>query len=89
MTVDLVIVGASIRAAVFSALRGGFQPAGADLFADQDMSIPAVAVNHYPQQLSQALDNWPGTDWLYTGGLENYPLLVGQMARKSHLLGTS
>ena len=89
MTVDLVIVGASIRAAAFSALRGGFQPAGADLFADQDLSIPAVAVNHYPQQLSQALDNWPGTDWLYTGGLENYPLLVGQMARKSHLLGNS
>ena len=89
MTVDLVIVGASIRAAAFSALRGGFQPAGADLFADQDLSIPVIAVNRYPEQLSHALDNWPGADWLYTGALENHPLLVGQMARKSRLLGNS
>ena len=89
MTVDLVIVGASIRAAAFSALRGGFQPAGADLFADQDLSIPVIPVNRYPEQLSHALDNWPETDWLYTGALENHPLLVGQMARKSRLLGNS
>jgi len=91
MNVDLVIVGASIRAAAFSALRAGFQPAGADLFADQDLvaSIPVLRVDRYPRHLSRALENWPGTDWLYTGALENYPRLVGQMARQGRLLGNS
>ncbi|MFP6650011.1 MAG: hypothetical protein VB817_11140, partial [Pirellulaceae bacterium] len=91
MNVDLVIVGASIRAAAFSALRAGFQPAGADLFADRDLvaSVPVLKVHHYPRQLSRALENWPGTDWLYTGALENHPRLVGQMAQQGRLLGNS
>jgi predicted ATP-grasp superfamily ATP-dependent carboligase len=91
MNVDLVIVGASIRAAAFSALRAGFQPAGADLFADQDLvaSVPVLRVTQYPQQLSRALENWPGTDWLYTGALENHPRLVGQMEQQGQLLGNS
>lgn len=91
MSVDLVIVGASIRAAAFSALRAGFKPAGADLFADQDLaaSIPVLRVKHYPSQLSRVLEHWPGTDWLYTGGLENHPRLVGEMARQGRLLGNS
>ncbi len=91
MNVDLVIVGASIRAAAFSALRAGFQPAGADLFADQDLvsSVPVLKVTHYPGQLSSALEKWPGTDWLYTGALENHPGLVGQMEKQGQLLGNS
>ncbi len=91
MNVDLVIVGASIRAAAFSALRAGFQPAGADLFADQDLvsSVPVLKVTDYPGQLSGALEKWPGTDWLYTGALENHPGLVGQMENQGRLLGNS
>jgi predicted ATP-grasp superfamily ATP-dependent carboligase len=91
MAVNLVIVGASIRAAAFSALRAGFQPAGADLFADRDLAalVPVLGVKQYPRQLSRALENWPGTDWLYTGALENYPPLVGQMAEQGRLLGNS
>ena len=87
MAVDLVIVGASIRAAAFSALRGGFQPAGADLFADQDLAATCPVLVVEQKDYRQALRSWPGTDWIYTGALENQPRLVGQMATESPLLG--
>ena len=35
----LLIVGASVRAAAFSARRSGFDPECADLFADADLSV--------------------------------------------------
>jgi predicted ATP-grasp superfamily ATP-dependent carboligase len=85
----LLIVGASARAAAFSAIRGGFQPHCADLFADVDLAArcPVRRVSNYPAGLPEALAELPHARWLYTGGLENHPDLVDRMAMIRPLLG--
>jgi uncharacterized protein len=88
---DVVIVGASARAAAFSALRAGLRPRCADLFADRDLQavcpVVRVAPADYPNALADVLNNeWPGP-WLYTGALENHPALVTGMAQRRPLWG--
>src|SRR5262245_24922734 len=85
----LIIVGASVRAAAFSALKAGFSPHALDCFADRDLTAvcDAIRVEDYPRGLPQALQEAPDAPWLYTGGLENYPRLVDQMAAMRPLLG--
>lgn len=87
----LWIVGASARAAAFSALRGGFEPRTADLFADVDLAAqcPAVAVADYPQGLLAAVVAGPATGWLFTGALENSPDLVDAIAARQPLWGNA
>jgi hypothetical protein len=59
---SLTIVGASARAAAFSAARAGFEPYAIDHFADRDLAelCPAVRVERYP------LLGWPqfGRCWV-------------------------
>jgi Predicted ATP-dependent carboligase related to biotin carboxylase len=88
---SLIIVGASARAAAFSAARAGFEPYAIDLFADRDLAelCPAVRIEHYPLGFLRALAESPQAPWTYTGGLENYPRLVSQMAAIRPLLGNS
>jgi predicted ATP-grasp superfamily ATP-dependent carboligase len=85
----LVIVGASARAAAQSALRSGFQPLCADMFADTDLAArcPVRGVETYPDGLADAVEAYPAAPWLYTGGLENHPALVDRMAACRPLLG--
>jgi predicted ATP-grasp superfamily ATP-dependent carboligase len=87
----LIIVGASARAAAFSALRGGFQPYCADLFADIDLAARCEVrrVLRYPHGLIEAVAEFPSAPWIYTGGLENYPDLVDELAKSRTLLGNS
>lgn len=89
MPETLVILGASARAAAFSARRAGFQPNCGDLFADADLQAycPVVAVADYPGQLEQVAQDAPPGAWMYTGGLENYPQLVERIASVRPLLG--
>src|SRR5919206_4940372 len=81
----LLIFGASTRAAAFSALRAGLRPWCADLFADADLQArrPAMRLpGKYPDGfLDLVATELPGP-WLYTGGLENHPPLVGRMERR-------
>src|SRR5262249_35644735 len=75
----VLIVGASVRAAAFSALRAGLHPECADLFADADLQrrCPAVRVRgRYPHAFLEWIESAPSVPWLYTGGLENHPSLV-------------
>ena len=85
----LLILGASVRAAAFSAARSGFLPFGADLFADVDLRrwARAVRVENYPEGLADAVGQAPPGPWLYTGGLENHPELVDRIAASRPLLG--
>jgi len=85
----LLIFGASVRAAAFSAARAGFLPWGADLFADVDPCrwAHAVRVENYPEGFADAARQAPVGPWLYTGGLENYPELVDRIAAHRPLLG--
>src|SRR5438105_1796271 len=88
---SLIIVGASARAAAHSALRAGFAPLACDLFADVDLerACPAVCVKDYPRGLVPAAARYPAAPWLYTGGLENHPDLVDEIASQRPLLGVA
>jgi predicted ATP-grasp superfamily ATP-dependent carboligase len=87
----LIIIGASVRAAAFSAIRAGLRPWCVDLFADRDLAAvcPArrVPMKGYPRALFQAVDDAPPGPWMYTGGLENYPDLIDDLARRRPLWG--
>jgi predicted ATP-grasp superfamily ATP-dependent carboligase len=87
----LTIVGASARAAAHSAARAGYEPVAFDLFADADLAAlcPATRIAQYPADFLAALAQAPDAPWLYTGGLENYPRLIGRMAELRPLLGNS
>jgi len=90
---SLIIVGASARAAAFSALRAGLRPWCIDLFADTDLRAccPAIAIaqSDYPERLREVIETAPQGPWMYTGGLENHPRLVGQIAAKRLLWGNA
>lgn len=87
----LVIIGASVRAAAFSAMRAGLRPWCADLFADADLQqrCPATRIHarDYPHGLIALLDEAPPGPWLYTGALENRAQLVRTLSRKRQLWG--
>lgn len=89
MSDPVIILGASARAAAFSAFAAGYSPVCADLFADTDLLAIArcTAVRDYPRGLLDVARQLPPGPWLYTGGLENYPLLVNQIARDRPLYG--
>src|SRR5438128_59838 len=88
---SLLIVGASVRAAAFSALRAGFHPWCIDLFADRDLCcrVPChrIARRNYPEAIESVLHDAPPGPWMYTGGLENYPTLVDEWSVHRPLLG--
>jgi predicted ATP-grasp superfamily ATP-dependent carboligase len=90
---NLLIVGASARAAAFSALRAGMQPSCADLFVDADLEsrcqVRRVDANHYPAGFMAAEADFPAGPWMYTGALENYPALVEALSRRRALLGVN
>jgi predicted ATP-grasp superfamily ATP-dependent carboligase len=81
----LLIIGASARAAAFSALRARLRPECADLFADADLRVRcpvhAVAPGDYPRGLLNVPAWSAAGPWLYTGALENRPGLIEQLER--------
>jgi predicted ATP-grasp superfamily ATP-dependent carboligase len=87
----LAIVGASVRAAAFSAIRAGYEVVAADLFADADLqrACSATRVTGYPDSLADWLAETECDAWLYTGALENHPGLITRMSKLRPLLGNS
>jgi predicted ATP-grasp superfamily ATP-dependent carboligase len=88
---SLLILGASARAAAFSALRAGLRPWCADLFADADLRarcpVVRVSAGQYPEAFVElAAEQGPGP-WLYTGALENRCNLIAKLARLRTLWG--
>jgi len=88
---SLIVMGASVRALAFSALRAGFQPWAIDLFADRDLAnvCPTQRISRYPEDFSLALASAPEAPWMYTGGLENYPTLIDELAKIRPLAGNA
>jgi len=95
-SVQLMIVGASVRAAAQSAQAAGLHVTLAtDMFGDQDL-VSCVA-NYVPLEAGyrnffnvlqkHSVEKSGLTGWLYTGAMENYPELVG--AGPIRLLGNS
>ncbi|MCU0878491.1 MAG: ATP-grasp domain-containing protein [Pirellulaceae bacterium] len=89
MDANIVILGASVRAAAQSAIRARMSPYGIDLFADQDLraACPATRIDRYPSEFLRALAAAPHVPWMYTGGLENYPRLLARLAALRSLWG--
>ena len=89
---NLILFGASTRAAAFSALRAGLRPWCADLFADADLQARCPAMR-LPAAYPNGFLDWIGADlpgpWMYTGGLENRPWLIERMARRRPLWGNN
>ena len=87
---NLILFGASTRAAAFSALRAGLRPWCADLFADADLQTRCPAMR-LPGPYPNGFLEWIGAElpgpWMYTGGLENRPWLVERLARRRPLWG--
>lgn len=88
---SLVILGASARAAAFSAIRSGFAPICFDLFADRDLRYQAkvhlIPRSDYPHCLGRHILEAPIAPWMYTGGLENWPALIETVAAQRPLWG--
>lgn len=87
----LIVLGASVRAAAFSALRAGLRPWCADLFGDLDLRArcPTTVLppDRYPDGFLDLLSQAPPGPWMYTGALENRPRLIRQLARQRPLWG--
>lgn len=88
---EFIVIGASVRALAFSALRAGFMPYAIDLFADRDLAAvcDVVRIHRYPSEIATAMIARPAVPWIYTGGLENYPALIARLAKLRPLVGTS
>ena len=87
----LLIIGASARAAAESARHAGYRPYAIDLFADADLADIAEVrrSRKFPHDLPTLARTMPACDWLYVGGLENYPEVVDAIAAERQLLGTA
>ena len=89
---SVTLVGTSVRAVAWSAVRAGERPLCLDLFNDTDLlGLPGVIAkrmgNWPPEELDELVPE--GIPWAYTGGLENYPRLVGMLAKQAPLHGNS
>jgi len=91
VTPPVGVVGASARAAAMSLVRAGYAPWAVDLFTDRDLLRIAECVrcplDRYPDALPELCDRFPPGPILYTGGLENHPAVVGELARRRSLWG--
>ncbi len=87
----LVIVGASARAAAFSALRAGYRPSCVDLFGDTDLAarclVHTVAPEGYPNGLDELAARFEPGPWMYTGAIENHPALIARISQQRRLWG--
>jgi len=79
----VLIVGGSTRAAAWSAVRAGWTPICADLFADLDTRQVAeiIPVRDFPASLPEDIASVQADGWFYTGGLENHPDVIERMLR--------
>ncbi|MCC7192202.1 MAG: ATP-grasp domain-containing protein [Phycisphaeraceae bacterium] len=93
MSRELIILGASTRAAAQSAIRAGFHPWCIDLFADRDLQSIAPVVrcppDQYPAGMLPLLESAPQAPVLCTGAMENYPEIIDAIARHRPLMGCS
>ncbi|HEY7841017.1 MAG TPA: ATP-grasp domain-containing protein [Gammaproteobacteria bacterium] len=88
---DLIVVGASARAAAFSAVRAGFSPFWIDQFGDRDLAerYPGVRVpeSRYPAAIAGLVRAAPRAPLIYTGAMENHAAVLRRIAALRPLLG--
>lgn len=89
---DLLIIGASARAAAQSARRAGFTPHAIDLFGDEDLravadQVEVIPFADYPQELPAIAQKFPPMPWMYVGGLEGHLPTLDCLTAQRPLLG--
>ncbi|MCE9533925.1 MAG: ATP-grasp domain-containing protein, partial [Planctomycetes bacterium] len=86
-----VLIGASTRALAFTARSAGWSPWCVDLFADRDLlanaPVTKIPFEDYPQKIPELLADAPDGPVIYTGGLENHPKVIEQIAARRTLWG--
>lgn len=85
----LIIVGASARAAAFSAHRAGYAPYWLDRFGDEDLRarFPGRVMRDYPKAAPGLAAAAPAAPFIFTGALENHPDTLAALAARRRLLG--
>src|SRR4051812_35922797 len=87
----VILIGASVRALAFSALRAGFQPWCADLFADADLQarcpVVRLPLSEYPEGFCALLKAAPAGPVIWTGGLEDSPQLFQNLSKERFVWG--
>lgn len=90
-TTNVLIVGASTRAAAFSAARAGLHARCLDQYADADLATIAPSTRFDLRSDDDRLDQMARAhdcaSWLYTGPLENHPTLIERLTTVGRLLG--
>ncbi len=90
---QIVILGASARAACFSARRSCYSPYWIDSYGDFDLTenFPGVCVSadRYPEALVGLVVNSPEVPFLYTGALENHLSVLEELESLRPLFGNS
>lgn len=85
------VVGSSARAAVHSLARAGIAAWAIDQFCDRDLRrVAECAVcppDGYPHVIPDLAKRFPPGPVLYTGGLENHPHVVAELAKSRQLWG--
>lgn len=85
------VVGASARAAVMTLARAGEPCWAIDLFNDRDLKRLAPCarcpLDRFPHAIPALAEQFPPGPVMYTGGLENYPDVVAELARSRTLIG--
>ena len=85
----LIIVGASARAAAFSAHRAGYAPYWLDQFGDEDLRrrFPGSVMADYPKAAVELMAGAPEAPFLFTGAMENHPGVLERLCAQRELLG--
>jgi predicted ATP-grasp superfamily ATP-dependent carboligase len=88
---NVLCVGASVRAAAHAAVRAGWSPIGFDRYGDRDLAALARSCAfpdaEFPEALADRIESAPPGPWLYTGPLENHPELIDRIAARRPLWG--
>jgi len=87
----LLIVGASARAAAFSAVRAGYRVSAIDAFGDVDLrQVAQVTVaGNYPHDLLALAAEIACDGFIYTGAMENRPELIERLSQVHPLWGNN
>ncbi len=92
MSETIILVGASVRAAARSAQKAGLSTWCCDRFADADLTAMAevrlLKDGEYPSQLPAILRREaPAGAVVFTGGMENHPLIIEAISLDREILG--
>ncbi len=74
----LLVIGASCRAAAWSAQRAGLRVMALDLFGDRELQQRAEwrAIESYPDSIIRQVQALPAAPVVLVGGMENHPTIV-------------